>query len=436
MSIAEKLTTIAENEQRVFEAGKQTVLNRSNETEKTESGKVVSIYDGSPLHNVTVRLTSDTITDFSGIKVTKYGKNVTPLPFYDGLSKDMLGVSWRDNKDGTISVSGKATSHSHYLLSPDFSKQLVDGKRYVIRSNGENVPFILTGSDSEGSISVYNGERYFTVDKSKYTFGNLYVHLSTGKTADETVMPLLIEVDSETEELTANADGMIQGFTPTASMTFVTDNPDVNLTVTYHKSYGSQTEYDRFWNEYQDNGYRTNYSNSFFGANWNDRTYKPKYKVVATGDATQMYRNSYISRLTNVDTSGAANVYYLIWNATRLEYIDKLDFSSATNTNGAIAHCGMLHTIGELVSSENTVWHNQTFTTLAKLENLTLKGVIATNFTCTIATLTHDSLMSIINCLKDYGTTATHTCTLGTTNLAKLTDSEKAIATQKGWTLA
>ena len=32
MSIAEKLTTIAENEQRVFEAGKQTVLNRSNET--------------------------------------------------------------------------------------------------------------------------------------------------------------------------------------------------------------------------------------------------------------------------------------------------------------------------------------------------------------------------------------------------------------------
>ncbi|MEE0840040.1 MAG: hypothetical protein U0L72_05750, partial [Acutalibacteraceae bacterium] len=32
--------------------------------------------------------------------------------------------------------------------------------------------------------------------------------------------------------------------------------------------------------------------------------------------------------------------------------------------------------------------------------------------------------------------TETHTLTLGTTNLAKLTDSEKAIATEKGWTLA
>ena len=435
MSIAEKLTTIAENEQRVFEAGKQTVLNRSNETEKTESGKVVSIYDGSPLHNVTVRLTSDTITDFSGIKVTKYSKNVTPLPLYDGLSKITNGVTWTDNRDGTISVKGTATAHSFYLLSTDISKELVDGKRYVIRSNGNKVIFILTGKDNEGSISVYNGERYFTVDKTNYTFGNMYVQVNNGNTVNTTITPLLIEVDSETEVLTANADGTIQGFTPTASMTFVADNLDVDLRVTYQKSYGSQSEYDYFWDIFQGNGYRSNYAYGFFGEGWNDRTYRPKYKVVAKGDNTQIYRNCLISRLTDVDVSGATNLYMFIWNCTRLEYIDKLDFSSATNTQGAIAHSGRLHTIGEIVSSETTVWHKEAFTTLAKLENLTITGVIATNFTCTIATLTHNSLMSIISCLKDYGTTATHTCTLGTTNLAKLTDTEKAIATQKGWTL-
>ncbi|MBQ9096942.1 MAG: hypothetical protein IJY55_00920, partial [Clostridia bacterium] len=51
--------------------------------------------------------------------------------------------------------------------------------------------------------------------------------------------------------------------------------------------------------------------------------------------------------------------------------------------------------------------------------------------------LTFDSLVSIILALKDYsGTSTTKTVTLGATNLAKLTDSEKAIATQKGWTLA
>ena len=48
--------------------------------------------------------------------------------------------------------------------------------------------------------------------------------------------------------------------------------------------------------------------------------------------------------------------------------------------------------------------------------------------------LTHDSLMVIINGLQTV--TETQTLTLGSTNLAKLTDAEKKVATDKGWTLA
>lgn len=48
--------------------------------------------------------------------------------------------------------------------------------------------------------------------------------------------------------------------------------------------------------------------------------------------------------------------------------------------------------------------------------------------------LTHDSLMVVINGLQTVSTT--QTLTLGTTNLAKLTDEEKKVATDKGWTLA
>ena len=48
--------------------------------------------------------------------------------------------------------------------------------------------------------------------------------------------------------------------------------------------------------------------------------------------------------------------------------------------------------------------------------------------------LTHDSLMVIINGLQTV--TSKQTLTLGSTNLAKLTDAEKKIATDKGWTLA
>ena len=48
--------------------------------------------------------------------------------------------------------------------------------------------------------------------------------------------------------------------------------------------------------------------------------------------------------------------------------------------------------------------------------------------------LTHDSLMVIINGLQTV--TTTQKLTLGSTNLAKLTEADKKIATDKGWTLA
>ena len=47
--------------------------------------------------------------------------------------------------------------------------------------------------------------------------------------------------------------------------------------------------------------------------------------------------------------------------------------------------------------------------------------------------LTHDSLMVVINGLQTV--TTAQTLTIGTTNLAKLTDEEKKVATDKGWTL-
>ena len=50
--------------------------------------------------------------------------------------------------------------------------------------------------------------------------------------------------------------------------------------------------------------------------------------------------------------------------------------------------------------------------------------------------LTHDSIMNVIRGLADLTGQTSVTLTLGATNLAKLTDEEKAIATSKNWTLA
>ena len=68
--------------------------------------------------------------------------------------------------------------------------------------------------------------------------------------------------------------------------------------------------------------------------------------------------------------------------------------------------------------------------------------IIQTTGTLDISHLTHldhSSLLLIINGLYDYvsaGISGTRYIKLGATNLAKLSDEEKAIATNKGWTIA
>ena len=50
--------------------------------------------------------------------------------------------------------------------------------------------------------------------------------------------------------------------------------------------------------------------------------------------------------------------------------------------------------------------------------------------------LTVDSMVAMFNSLKDLTGETTKTLTLGNTNLAKLSDEQKEIATSKNWTLA
>ena len=75
------------------------------------------------------------------------------------------------------------------------------------------------------------------------------------------------------------------------------------------------------------------------------------------------------------------------------------------------------------------------FTQCTKLTNITGNPNFKVSFSLSDSTqLTHDRLMVVINGLQTV--TSTQTLTLGSTNLAKLTEADKKIATDKGWTLA
>lgn len=118
----------------------------------------------------------------------------------------------------------------------------------------------------------------------------------------------------------------------------------------------------------------------------------------------------------NIDTSRITNFAAAFRNAEYLKTITNIDFNSATNYSNVFLGCYAL-------------------TNIINISNIKLTGLSFND----CKQLNHNSLIKILNALYDYaseGSTATYTLTLGATNLAKLTDEEKAIATNKGWTLA
>lgn len=173
---------------------------------------------------------------------------------------------------------------------------------------------------------------------------------------------------------------------------------------------GKKAEWDAFWDSYQDYGNRRNYNTLFYNSGWTAITFKPKYDMICTY-ASSMFAASHI-----------------------VEINKKVDVTNSTSVATMFANATYLKTITNLIVSENNDLSGNVFLNCGALENLTISGTIGKNVDVHWSTkLTHDSLMSIINHLKD-GVSGL-TVTLGATNLAKLTDAEKAIATQKGCTL-
>lgn len=139
-----------------------------------------------------------------------------------------------------------------------------------------------------------------------------------------------------------------------------------------------------------------------------------------------------------LDTSKCQYMTMLFY-ASYIKRIGKISLISAlpNYVNRMFDGANLLETI-ECLEFDGTKEYNleNSFRNAKELKNLTIEGeFIGNNLNVSDCTLlTHDSLMSIINHLGTI--TTAKTVTLGSTNLAKLTDAEKAIATGKGWTLA
>ena len=134
---------------------------------------------------------------------------------------------------------------------------------------------------------------------------------------------------------------------------------------------------------------------------------------------SHMFDNCY--SLTSLSVEGnfennanVNNTTCMFQNAANLKSIPTMDLTNVTNADLMFYGATSLATIAFVVGTIN----------------------VALSFS-SCEQLTYDSLISILNGLKDRSSEITPlTLSLGTTNLGKLSDTDKAIATGKGWTLA
>lgn len=184
--------------------------------------------------------------------------------------------------------------------------------------------------------------------------------------------------------------------------------------------------------------------------------------------------NSNLTSLPQLDTSKGSDFSYMFSNCTSLKSIPLLNTSNGTNFNGMFSYCGIT-TLPQLDTSKGTIlgYMFNSCRSLITIPELDASSAVELNAFITGATnletfgglkelgkaylttrtanysyykldlsgcskLTYDSLMNVINNLYDIKTAGVQTqqLVLGSTNLAKLTADEIAIAQEKGWTVS
>ncbi len=133
-----------------------------------------------------------------------------------------------------------------------------------------------------------------------------------------------------------------------------------------------------------------------------------------------------LKSIPQLDTGKVEKASAMFYFCEKLESIPELQFGTVTEIRNAFSYCNELTTLGGFINLGQAY--------------LTTAIAINTQYILSLSDskkLTHDSLMNVINGLYDIATAGCNTqqLTLGSTNIAKLTAEEIAIATNKGWSV-
>lgn len=336
-------------------SGKELTIDESKIIEKIATGtSTVALEDVSEIpHNVSVQLSSDTVTDFSTTSVEVFSGNSRNLgtlsftlslnysfdPYLPAGKLFLSAIVTSSYTDSTKCILGVVDTNGN-VTYPMINKS-VNGERTIVTINAaapvKSISFYAGSSGSNSSGQTATFEKIMIASELAYVEPAVYIPTIDGK-----------------------IDG-IKSFSP--YMTFMCDGMD--MSVSYHKSWGMQTEYERFWGSMFNYGNRKSFHVAFGGQGWNDYTFRPPYDIVATNTASSMFNNCSITNLAGIlsslgrklDLSKATALSYCFSNST-ITHLPWLDTSSTETLESLCSGCTKLVSIEGITVSETLV---QTF---------------------------------------------------------------------------
>ena len=141
------------------------------------------------------------------------------------------------------------------------------------------------------------------------------------------------------------------------------------------------------------------------------------------------------SSLTSIpllDTSKVTRMGSMFNSCSSLTSVPLLDTSKVTNMSYMFSYCSSLTSIPSFDVSKVTYMDGM-LSRCSRLETIHMQNIGADLDISSSTKFTREALLEIIGNLKTV--TTTKRLTMGSTNLAKLTEEDKAIATNKGWSL-
>jgi hypothetical protein len=113
--------------------------------------------------------------------ITRKSKNLLPVPYFDGFSKDTVGTNWVVNEDGSVTVTGTATENATFCYAKSFNFE--HGKTYGIAKD-----IIVAYRDASNSTNYVATS---IVWDESYTLLQIYSQVRSGDTVSKTIYPMI-----------------------------------------------------------------------------------------------------------------------------------------------------------------------------------------------------------------------------------------------------